>query len=150
RGLFAAEGVGLIPLADGARHLAAELAADDGAAEVVVLAPGSAVPDQAHPSPRVGTDESLHVAFERELDLDRYPVLRAHVIDGRAVLPLALTLEWLAHAALHGHPGLAFAGCDGLRVFHPVTVRDGQVTPVRVFAGKATPHDGLHRVPVEL
>ena len=45
---------------------------------------------------------------------------------------------------------LACAGCDHLRVFHPVTVRDGQTTPVRAFAGKSTPHDGLHRVPVEL
>jgi hypothetical protein len=77
-------------------------------------------------------------------------VLRAHVLDGRAVLPVALTLEWFAHAALHGHPGLVFHGVDGLRVYLPVTVTEARPTAVRVFAGKARREDGLHRVPVEL
>jgi hypothetical protein len=82
--------------------------------------------------------------------LERAPVLRAHVIDGRAVLPLALTLEWLAHAAMHGHPGMVFHGCDRLKVFHPVLVRDGETTPIQVFAGNATIEDGVQRIPVEL
>ena len=60
------------------------------------------------------TGQSLPVAFERALSLDNHPVLAAHVIDGRAVLPMALTVEWLAHAALHGNPGLAFHGLDNL------------------------------------
>src|SRR5205823_10904064 len=47
RGMFAAEGIGLIPLAAGARHLLREITATDGAAEVVVLGEGSVWP--AHP-----------------------------------------------------------------------------------------------------
>ena len=119
--LFAAEGIELISLADGAKHVLAELAAADRATEVVVLGGGSRLPERESEKP------DLHFVFEREIDLERAPVLRAHVIDGRAVLPLALTLEWFAHAALHGQPGLGFHGCDGLHVFHPVLVRENHV-----------------------
>jgi acyl transferase domain-containing protein/NAD(P)-dependent dehydrogenase (short-subunit alcohol dehydrogenase family) len=142
--LFAAEGITLIPLADGARQLVAELNSNSRAVEIVVLGHGSRVPESSVQQP------ALHRVFERELDLERAPVLRAHVIDGRAVLPLALTLEWLAHAAMHGHPGMVFHGCDRLKVFHPVLVRDGETTPIQVFAGNATIEDGVQRIPVEL
>ncbi|HEY1379254.1 MAG TPA: SDR family NAD(P)-dependent oxidoreductase, partial [Gemmataceae bacterium] len=149
RGVFAAEGIGLIPLAAGARHLLAELAAPDRAVETVVLGPNSELPSQAHPPLGVGL-ESLPVAFERELTLPSHPVLAAHVIDGRAVLPMALTVEWLAHAALHGNPGLAFHGLDDLRIFHPVTVHDGRAAAVRIHAGKAVRRDGASRVTAEV
>ena len=39
-------------------------------------------------------------------------------------MPLALTLEWLAHGALHENAGLTFHGCDDLRVLHGI-VLDG-------------------------
>jgi hypothetical protein len=77
-------------------------------------------------------------------------VLRAHVLEGRAVLPMALTLEWFAHAALHGNPGLAFHGVDGLRILQPVTVTENRPAAVRVLAGRAAKRDGLHVVPVEM
>ena len=141
---FAAERIALIPLADGARHLLAELVAPDRAVETVVLGPGSAIPE---PQPAA---EAMHLAFERELDLDRAPVLRAHVIDGRAVLPMALTLEWMAHAALHGHPGWTFHGCDGLRIFHPATIRDGETVRIQAMASRASGRGGDQRVTVEL
>jgi hypothetical protein len=77
-------------------------------------------------------------------------VLEAHVLDGRPVLPLALTLEWLAHGALHENAGLTFHGCDDLRVLHGV-VLDGDAPPtLRVLAGKAVKKDGFYRTPVEL
>src|SRR5438552_3931247 len=120
--VFAQEGIGLIPLADGARHLLAELGAADRAVEVVILKGGES--PKAHGLQPVDLEPSaaLTPAFERELTLAQYPVLRAHVLEGRAVLPMALTLEWFAHAALHGNPGLAFHGVDGLRILQPVTV----------------------------
>jgi acyl transferase domain-containing protein/acyl carrier protein len=151
RAVFAAEEIGLIPLAAGARHLLAELGAPDRAVETVVLAPTHRDPASPGAPPRIGVDEQpLALAFEHDLTLDSHPVLQAHVIDGRAVLPMALTVEWLAHAALHGNPGLAFHGLDDLRIFQPVTVRDGQATPVRVHAGKAVRRDGQSRVTAEV
>jgi NAD(P)-dependent dehydrogenase (short-subunit alcohol dehydrogenase family) len=140
--LFAAEGVGLIPTAAGADFLARELAASWSDAEVVVLAAPPPPPEPPAAGP-------LPVAFERVLDVAGHPLLASHVLDGRPVLPLALTLEWLAHAAMVQHPGLHFHGCDGLRVLHGVALDDGPVT-IRVGAGKATRREGLFVVPAEL
>ncbi len=83
------------------------------------------------------------------LDLTDHPVLESHVLDGRPVLPLALTLEWLAHGALHENPGLTFHGCDDLRVLHGV-VLDGPPPTLRVLAGKAVKKEGFYHTPVEL
>jgi len=147
KGLFAAEGVGLIPLEAGAAFLVGELSqADDRAVEIVVLG-GEGAP--THPS-HAPAPPPLPLVFERELTLASMPVLRSHVIDGRAVLPMALTLEWLAHGAMHGHPGLAFHGVDGLRVLRGVFVEEEVPYPVRVHAGKADRRDGLYYVPTEL
>lgn len=150
RGVFSAEGIGLIPLADGACHLLGELAAADRAVETVVLGAGSKIPERAAPAPKLSDRSSTTPGFDRELDLERHPILRAHVIDGRAVLPMALTIEWLAHAALHGNPGLAFVGLDDLRIFQPVTVHQGKATPIRIHAEKAQRRDGLHLVTAEI
>ena len=32
-------------------------------------------------------------AFEIEVDLERFPILRAHVLNGRVVVPMALIME---------------------------------------------------------
>jgi hypothetical protein len=92
----------------------------------------------------------LITAFERTVDTATHPVLRSHVIDGRAVLPMALHLEWLAHAALHAHPGVAFHGFNDLRVTHGVQVEGGSPVQLRALAGKATRQEKLFVVPVEL
>jgi hypothetical protein len=72
------------------------------------------------------------------------------VIDGRAVLPMALTVEWLAHAALHGNPGLAFLGLNDLRIYQPATVREDRPTVLRIHASKAARRDGQTRVTAEV
>jgi acyl transferase domain-containing protein/NAD(P)-dependent dehydrogenase (short-subunit alcohol dehydrogenase family) len=152
---FAEEGVGIIPPAAGAEYLVNEIRSGAKDAEVVVLAApvGEAV-SFAGRSGEAGSfahakSDALPVAFERVLDVVEHPVLASHVLDGRPVLPLALTLEWLAHAALHQNPGLAFHGVDGLRVLHGV-VLDGPPPLLRVAAGRVVKRDGLLVVPAEL
>src|SRR5262249_22529924 len=109
RKVFEREGIGLIPLAAGANHLVHALCAtSEQSVEVVVLG--------APPRPMQAPPPAFALAFERELTLDNCPVLRAHVIDGRAVLPMALSAEWLAHGALHVNPGFVFQGFDDLRI----------------------------------
>jgi hypothetical protein len=71
------------------------------------------------------------------------------VLDGRPVLPVALVLEWLAHAALVQNPGLTFHGCDDLRILQGV-ILDGLPPTVRVGAGKASRKEGLFIAPAEL
>jgi NAD(P)-dependent dehydrogenase (short-subunit alcohol dehydrogenase family) len=154
--VFAAEGVGLIPLEAGGNFLVSELSAADRPAEVVVLAGsefGVRGSESGQSQLRTPNAElrTLSLAFEREIDLARHPVLWSHVIDARAVLPMALHLEWLAHAALHGHPGLAFAGFDGLHVLNGVFVEEDRTVRVQFFTGKPSKEDGGGlRVPVEM
>jgi hypothetical protein len=102
----------------------------------------------SNPSLSLSADYSL--AFERTVDLSSHPVLAAHVLDGRAVLPMALHLEWLAHAALHGNPGLVFHGFNDLRITQRVDIESGLSVQIRAFADKATKQDKLFLVPVEL
>ena len=144
-GLFAKEGVGLIPLAEGAALLADELThGPNGPREVVVLATNSVAPVGVavnEPPPTVVVS-SPTTAFERSLTLDDHPVLADHVLDGRPVLPLVLMLEWLAHAALVQNPGFVFHGVLGLRVLKGVILRRDDVK-LQVAASKAKRRDGL-------
>jgi NAD(P)-dependent dehydrogenase (short-subunit alcohol dehydrogenase family) len=167
RKVFESEGIGLIPLLDGGMFLVQELSAAGKAVEVIALAKprsGSGVvptPSGVHgsvtrESPGPGTvpgpalSSELSLAFERTVDLTTHSVLTAHVIDGRAVLPMSLHLEWLGHAALHGNPGLVFHGFNDLRVTQAVGVDAGSAAPLRAFAGKAVKQDKQFVVPVEL
>ena len=77
-------------------------------------------------------------------------MLRSHVIDGRAVVPMALHMEWLAHAALLGNPGLVFHGFDGLRVTNGIMVEESVPAAIRVFAGRGVKSEKSFVVPVEL
>ncbi len=92
----------------------------------------------------------MTAVFERPLDLDALPILRSHVIDGRAVLPTALMLEWLAHGAIQRNPGLVFRGVDDLRVLKGAIVHEGRPESIAVLVGKATRAGDVFRVPVEL
>ncbi|QJW94010.1 type I polyketide synthase [Frigoriglobus tundricola] len=165
RKLFESEGVGVIPLQDGAMFLIQELNAAGRAVEVTALAkppargPGGSgiapVPAAAPtgpvlspPSPLPSAD--LTQAFERAVDVASHPVLKSHVLDGLAVLPVALHLEWLAHAAMHGNPGLQFIGFNDLRVTAGLKVEAGAAVPLRALAGKAVKQDKTFVVPVEL
>ncbi|HEV3439043.1 MAG TPA: SDR family NAD(P)-dependent oxidoreductase [Gemmata sp.] len=165
RKMFETEGIGLISLLDGGAFLVQELSAAGKSIEVIALAKhrgsgvipvpaGTASTSQREtagsaanstPSPA-----DLSLAFERTIDVSSHPVLMSHVIDGRAVLPMALHLEWLAHAALHGNPGLVFHGFNDLRVTQAVGVDSSLSIQLRAFAGKAMKQDKLFVVPVEL
>src|SRR5262249_20930872 len=78
------------------------------------------------------------------------PVLRDHVIDGRGVLPLALTLEWLAQGALQRNPGLVLCGLDDLRLLKGAVLHESRHETLAVLAGKAVRDGSGFRVPVEL
>jgi len=140
--LFAREGVGVIDPDQGAVTLRA-LLATPGPTEAVVIAPA---PSAATPLPTI-----LH----RTLRLTEHTVLEDHVLDGRAVLPIALSVEWLAHAALHDNPGLGLHGIDDLQVLRGVRCSPADAVPLELAAGPARAGagetDGLvFAVPTEL
>ena len=97
-----------------------------------------------------GPFAELPTVFERTITTDTHEFMTSHVLDGRAVLPAAMTLEWLAHGALHGNPGLRFVGVDDLRVFKGVLVQPNESLRVRICADKARKRGDEFHVVAEL
>lgn len=101
RGLFASEGIGLIPQQSGGAFMVAELSSA-GPAEIVVLGP----------PPDVATTFSI--------DCEHMPALADHVLDQRAVLPVALALELMAEVASRRLPDRQVESVRDLRVLKAV------------------------------
>ncbi len=152
KALFALEGVGLIPLAEGAKFLVNEICAGpEPLAEVVALAPNSRLPELppsttlpsvgfkpaiAQSPPELPCLGGLEKSFHQLIDLDSHPILADHVLNGRPVVPLALLAEWLGQAACHANPGYQVMGFDNLRVLHGVKLDPSKPIDLSVFAGR--------------
>ena len=108
---FEREGVALIPLARGAAAMCDEALSLPGGPTEVVLGAGFGAEEPA----------GWVLAATWRLDAATFPVLRDHALAGKAVLPLAVTMEWLAAAAM-SVTGLPLAALDDVRVFRGVTV----------------------------
>ena len=163
--LFESEGLGLIPLDAGARLLVDRYRRGGRQpVEVVVLAgelPRELDPARVHADagltskPNAQTaegdgDRQFRTVMERTIDLETSPILHSHVIDGHAVVPIALIQEWLCEAALQRNPGLVVRGVNDLRLLKGIVLRGNQGVSVQLRAGKATRRDGEFVVPVEL
>ncbi len=144
--VFAGEGIGLIGLKEGGELLVREMAATGDPVEIIALAGASAGSLSIAPLPETPLTE----AFRLNLTVEEYPFIRSHVIDGKAVLPMAMAIEWLAHGALHGNPGFRFHGFNNLRICKGVIFDQGSTCTLKVMAGRAEKHDSLFVVPVEL
>ena len=105
---FEREGVALIPLADGARALCDEVQTAPGGASEVVLGAGFAE----------APTTAWQLASAWRLDASTFPVLADHQLAGKAVLPVAMTLEWFAQAAARLGP---VQSVEDLRVLKGVT-----------------------------
>jgi NAD(P)-dependent dehydrogenase (short-subunit alcohol dehydrogenase family) len=137
--IFESEGVGVIGLEAGSRTLAAELGSSARDVEVCILGAGTK-----------GKAPELRTSFERSFSLEQYPFLRAHVINGQAVLPAAVIVEWLGHGALNENAGLSFHGFEELRIFKGVRLKSGDSYGVKVLSSKAVKNGDRFEVPVEL
>jgi acyl transferase domain-containing protein/NAD(P)-dependent dehydrogenase (short-subunit alcohol dehydrogenase family) len=144
--VFAHEGISLIPLEAGGDLLVREIASD-GPVEITALAGISAASLAiSSTKPAVPLKEALALT----LSVNDFPFIRSHVIDGKAVLPMAMVVEWLAHAALHGNPGLRFHGFNDLRICKGIIIDQNTPCSLQLLAGKAERQDSLYLVPVEL
>ncbi|MBL0226311.1 MAG: SDR family NAD(P)-dependent oxidoreductase [Geobacteraceae bacterium] len=147
KNVFSSEGINLIPLKSGGELLVRELAAVEDPVEIVVLA-GTAPSSLTLTTP--APTMPLVEAFSLALNVEDYPFIRSHVIDGKAVLPMAMIIEWLAHGALHGNPGFRFHGFNDLRICKGVVFDQDTACSLRIMAGRAEKRDSLYVVPVEL
>jgi len=147
--VFEQEGISVIDLSAGADYLVREIATPPGGpVELVIL--GSETEEAAvEESP---SHQNIYVskAFDLDLSIEQYPFLKSHVLDGKAVLPMAVIVEWMAHGAIHNNPGLRFHGFNDLRILKGVKLENGKTHNLQVMTGKAIKSDGMHVVPVEL
>ena len=152
RKLFEKEGIGVIPLQAGARQVINEVKTDTDV-EITIL--GSEPPylninTTTKVAKPVKVNDKLHLAYERIVNIKELPVLKSHIMNGKAVLPAAIIIEWFAHGALHNNPGLKFIGIDEFRIFKGVIVdADGHIN-VQIMAGDLIEESGRLFVPVEL
>jgi len=145
--VFSAEGIAAIPLEGGGRFIAGELALQGGDTEVTVIAVPAGMRSTRKPA---APPSEMAKVFEKNVSLEEMPFLSSHVINGKAVLPLAVTTEWLAHAAMHGNPGLLFAGFNSLKVLKGVILEGGKPRRVSAFTGRAVRNGDLYSVRCEL
>jgi hypothetical protein len=143
RDVFAKEGIGVIPLDAGAGLLVAELGDPAGEPELVVLAgTGQRAGGADHPD--------LSPVLTLDVTPERFPFLSSHILDGRPVLPVAMYLEWMAHAALHANPGLRFVGIEDLRVLKGVVLENGAGVHLELAVSRPQSRDRRTAVNVEL
>ena len=141
---FERKGIDLIPVDKGPVYMLHEMTGDKSWPVEVIINANSL-------SERVISQkqEELSLAFHSELDLDRYPILKSHILDGIPVVPFALMTEWLGHGALHANPGLFLHGLDDMRLLHGIKLDHGK-KKVRLLAGKARKKGFLFEVDVEI
>ena len=152
---FERQGISLIPVEQGARHMVREMCCGNGSEVEVVIGGGFEPAVQAKTAaaaapPSAGANHNdLSLTFKRQVDIQQMPVLRSHMLAGKAVVPLALMAEWFGHGALHDNPGLRLHGLDDLRVLSGIKL-EGKPRQVRLLAGKARKNNGFFEVHLEL
>ena len=141
--------IALIPVEAGARCMLIEMS-QTGTHPVEVVV-GSSLPAQAiaRPIKKVSPSPPMSLTFKREIDTTNHPILDAHILDGKPVVPFALITEWFGHGALHGNPGLVLHGIDDMRILKGIKLEQ-QKKLIRLFAGKADRKGSLFEVGVEL
>ncbi|MDQ6975621.1 MAG: beta-ketoacyl synthase N-terminal-like domain-containing protein [Mariprofundaceae bacterium] len=148
--IFAGEGIDVIDLDAGASYLINELrSTQDGAVEMVILGAHDCPPAKVACGQQTDK-QSLESAFELTLSLDNYPFLSSHVMNHQAVLPMAMMIEWMAHAAIHQNPGLLFHGFEGLRVLKAITIQHAEQRVLSMVTGAVQCHQGQYTVAVEI
>ncbi|MEM6998674.1 MAG: SDR family NAD(P)-dependent oxidoreductase [Pseudomonadota bacterium] len=150
--LFAEEGVGVIGLKAGAEYLINEIKSDGPVETVVIGEPENIlqkIPLQNYSSPSEEKNE-LSLAFERELSVNTHSFLKSHVMNGQAVLPVAIIIEWFAHGALHLNPGMQFQGFDDFKVLKGVIIKADETIALKILAGETAHKGDVSLVSVEL
>ena len=156
---FETSGIDLIPVDAGAMCMVYEMKGDKSSPVEVVIG-ANILPEKekqvteivkpALESPiALNKKEALSLTVQREIDVDRYPILSAHLLDGKPVVPFALITEWLGHGALHENPGLLLHGLDDMRIFQGIKI-DKNKKHIRLMAGKARKNGTAFEVDVQI
>lgn len=157
--LFSAEGIEVIPMADGANYLAREIDTPvQGPVEIIILGQGS---DLSKSNPEnsailatkkidLRPKSQLPLAFTQSLSVTSTPILKDHIMHGKAVLPAALMMETLAHAAVTENPGTKFIGFENFTVFKGIILDPGNELILNIHAGMAEIDGNIERAQAEI
>jgi len=152
--VFEKRGISLIPVKEGARSMLREMNAPAENPVEIVMGSGL-MPDEnqaAEPVLKPGKlqdKKQMSLTFKLDVDVEQYPILDSHVLDGKAVIPFALMAEWLGHGALHANPGLFLSGIDDMRLLKGIQM-DRKKKTIRLLAGKLSKKGTNWEVDVEL
>jgi acyl transferase domain-containing protein/NAD(P)-dependent dehydrogenase (short-subunit alcohol dehydrogenase family) len=154
---FAKSHVDLIPIHSGAQAMLDEMVTSTkGNVEVVI---GTAIKQGHEENPTkvstkadlpISSNGNFRLAVKRNIDIETYPILRSHLLNGRPVVPLALIAEWLAHSALHQNPGLLLKGINDLRLLNGITLDGQRQHSVHMMTGKTKRVGSDYEVDVEI
>ena len=102
---FEKDGVELIPIDAGALCMIYEMMGQTGTPVEVVIGANIIAATEHHAAETVCSTldqpvdvkqkEILSMTVKREIDVHTYPILDAHILDGKPVVPFALIAEWL-------------------------------------------------------
>jgi len=135
---FKAEGISLIPLQTGAQAFVDELRVDASGPREVVLGAG------------FGDAAEAGWALVRTSRVERsWPVLADHRLNGKEVLPFAMTLEWFLQAGRALGDGAAAIELEDVRVLRGISF-EGDREELSVWAGRAEAREGKTVIPLEL
>jgi NAD(P)-dependent dehydrogenase (short-subunit alcohol dehydrogenase family) len=154
---FQRNNIELIPTDKGAQAMLDEMRGDTNTYVEIVIGAGDTAQtdrnktvqftDKGQTQNRI--KDNLSLTFKREVDVNTYPILSSHILDGAPVVPFALISEWLGHGALHENPGLHLHGLDDMRVLKGIRL-DQEKKLIRLLAGKARKNGSMYEVDVEL
>ena len=149
---FERNGVSLIEPVAGAAAMIQEMHRSHTVAPVEVVigdhlrAPDTMETRDSNPPEILEMDK---LCFKREIDINRYPILKSHVLGGVPVVPFALITEWLGHGALHDNPGLYLQAIENIRLFKGIRLEDGKKM-IRLMTGKTRKNNGFYEIDVEI
>ncbi|MDQ3263751.1 MAG: SDR family NAD(P)-dependent oxidoreductase [Myxococcota bacterium] len=123
---FASAGVPLLEVEEGSRRFLREVSVATSRPEVLLFASVEGPP---------GAPEPTEVVAEVHLDRSSHPFLDGHRVQGTAVVPVALCLEWFGRVAHALRPKLTLVSCHDVQVLHGIRLqgfdRGGDTLTVR-------------------
>lgn len=174
RDLFHSEGVGLIHMSLGASHFLKQTGSGQPVHHIALCAHGEQ-PDflrsistfvgpepekQNTPEPAPSIAPALQpitieetqweLQLQLEISCESDPSLKDHVLQGRAVIPAAVLIEWCAQVAAHRNPGLDILGVENFRILKGIVIGAKEIAHLSFFCAPPERRDGLLYVPVEV
>ena len=99
---------------------------------------------------RPSGDEGLgSIHSEKLISTEGYPVLAAHKLNNKPVVPFALMLEWFAASVREYKPEYVFQGIDDMRLLSGIKLNDKNV-PVTILSGETSMEQNIIKIPLEL